>query len=66
MRKVREWPNGLGFDIRTSGGVWEVLKAVTSLHPWRVRFIPRGEKFASRYGEGATMNEALAVAVPVQ
>ena len=65
MRRV-EWPNGLGFDLKTSRGEWEVLTPANSSQPFRARYVPRGERYASRYGEGATAEEAVAVAQLVE
>lgn len=59
MRKPKEWPNGLGFDIRTSKGEWEVLRPTPKGVTFRARFIPRGERFPSRYGEGLTSEAAI-------
>ena len=64
MRRA-EWPNGLGFDLKTSRGEWEVLKPANASQPWRARFIPRGERYPSRYGEGPSSEQALSAARPV-
>jgi hypothetical protein len=55
----KPWPNGLGFDVRARGGEWEVLVPATAAQPFRARFIPRGERYPSRYGEGPTAEAAI-------
>lgn len=62
QRKLKAWPNGLGYDF----GSWELLRPVTASHPWRARYIPRGERSATKYGEGSTYQEALSNAKPIE
>jgi len=63
---VQPWPNALGFDITTDRGLWEVLQPATVAQPFRARFIPRGERFPSLYGEGSTSTEAINAARPTE